>query len=423
MCNKTTCLMLMSLLVAIGCKSGSDGRSANWVGQPQQASADSVDQSDQSDTHQPLVADSTDPLPAPPSPPARPDRPDGVLVTAAVLRVNQDVITVDDVLEPIWEDLVKQLAELSPKDYDTYAKRRIRTEVQSQVVQRLAYAEASRRISEEQMTAIDRHIDEIIRDRINAVYAGSQSAFECYLEGFGKTIEDVRERERRAYVGNQYVLSKVTPRIQVGRREMMRYWQQHRSEFETPTQVQVSLIDVPGWAFVPTAAPNVRLAAGRSLWTQADEDTKAKALSAARQHIEKARAAIQSGQDFAEVAKEYSYGIHAARGGAWDFVSLGDMQGRWAPINAVLVELGADQCSQVIEGEDGYFLVHVGDRVEGNTTTFEEAQTKIEAHLAKIQSDRLYGQVMRELQAKAILSGELQQQSFLLAVYDAIPKP
>ena len=348
--------------------------------------------------------------------------PRGTTVRANALCVNGEVITVQDILEPIYEILEDQAGELSAGQYREVLSGLIQTEIRDRVYRVLVYDRASVLLNEEQYAALDRVVDNIVRDRVNSEYGGSQSAFELYLERFGKTIEDVRQRERRRIIVQQYLRDQVVPRVHITRRTLLKYWRERHDEFVTKAQGQMYLIDVPGWAFLPGASGKVRISVGRKLWEQASEANRVEALAEARRQLERAAQELAEAGDFEGIAKKYSQGINASRGGNWGLVSLGELQGRWAVINDVLAGLEPGQTSPIVEGEDGFFLVKAGQKQEGRVVSFEQAQPEIERRLADEQSNRLITELLGRLRAEATISGRREQEAFVQAVVEAAPR-
>lgn len=377
-----------------------------------------ADASEVTDSTQPNVRHSP-PAPEPDAQVSVDSRP-GQTVQAPVLRINRDIITVQDVLEPIAEVLEREAADLTVGQYQARVMRRSRQEIRDQIDAVLLYDRARRRISEEAEVQLEKALDQVIRDRINQYYRGSQTAFEMYLERFGKTIEDVRDRERRMMLVQGYVMDQIIPRVHITRRELMRYFQQHHSDFETKAQIEMYLIDVPGWAFLP-GGDGVGLGAGRQQWAAANEAARADALRQARSRAEQAAEELRSGAAVDAVAKSHSHGINASKGGDWGMVTPGELQGRWAALNDVLATLASGQTSDIIEGTDGFFIVKTGQKQPAQSVTFEEAQPEIEAKLVNEQKMERFSALMKRLQSDAIVSDYDEQLVFLEAVMSAAP--
>jgi len=346
----------------------------------------------------------------------------GRTVQAPVLRINRDIITVQDVLEPIAEVLEREAGDLTVGEYQPRVMRRARQEIRDQIEAALLYDQARRKLSEEAEAQLEKALDKIIRDRINQHYRGSQTAFEMYLERFGKTIEDVRNRERRMVLVQGYVSDQVIPRIHITRRELLRYFQQHRAEFETKAQTEMHLIDVPGWAFLLAVGGDISPGVGRQQWAAANEAARADALGQARSRIERAAEELRSGASFDTVAKSHSHGINASKGGDWGMVTPGELQGRWAVLNDVLAALASGQTSDIIEGTDGAFIVRAGQKQPAQSVSFEEAQPQIEAKLVNEQTMERFSALMTRLHSEATVSSYDEQLLFLEAVMSAAPR-
>jgi parvulin-like peptidyl-prolyl isomerase len=84
---------------------------------------------------------------------------------------------------------------------------------------------------------------------------------------------------------------------------------------------------------------------------------------------------VSRGADWAELAKARSEGLHADKGGRYDWISKGSL--RSAPLDEAVFSLPIGQSSKVVEDDRGYSIVRVVDRNEAGVTSFEDAQVGI----------------------------------------------
>jgi len=132
--------------------------------------------------------------------------------------------------------------------------------------------------------------------------------------------------------------------------------------------------------------------------------------------IRKAADALAAGRDFAEVARTHSLGIHAADGGSWGLISPPGLRGRWAKASQTLFDLGAGQTSDVIEGEDAFFIVRCGRIAGGRDVSFEQAQREIAETLRRQTYERRVQRFVAKLFADAHIE---RVEPFTLAVIAA----
>lgn len=289
-----------------------------------------------------------------------------------VLQINDEIVTVEDILRPIRAKLEKAAASMSSNDYYAFVIRAVRDQLVADVSQRLVWKEASRSINEEMQKRIDAVVDQLERDRINRDFAGRESRYEEAIVREGRTRLQVREELRRHVVVQQYIRDRLVPQVSVTRRDLLRYYEQHKAEFSRPARVEMFLIDIPLRALLKSS--------------ELSDDAKiAAARKAARERLEEARGKLLAGEPFDKIAREYSRGLHAESGGRWGFISE-PLERYWAEPSRRVLQLGAGEVSEVRETADCVYLVKAGQVEKGETTSFAAAQPKI---VERVRSERL----------------------------------
>jgi hypothetical protein len=343
-------------------------------------------------------------------------RADGTSIETPILFVNDDVITVKEVLDPLREEMTAKTRELAPSEYRRYMGQRLMTQVVHLIDEILAYGEVKKEVTEDMENAIKKAVDQTERNRINAEFGGRFSRYEAWLESNGESREDVRKRIRRRILVQRYLQDKFLPLVRApNRQELWKYYEKHPDEFTEPLRVEMFLIDVPYWAFLEGTPSDDR----QTMWPKVSGPRRLEARRAAQRHMDLAVQEIKSGIPFESVAQSYSKGPNSAKGGAWGTISPGGLTGRWAEAAEALFQLKTGQVGDVVRTDDGLFLVKAGQRSERRVIPFIDAQTLIEKRLVKEQQDRLESDFLNKLRSKATL-GDVP--SFLKAVYDAAPK-
>lgn len=84
---------------------------------------------------------------------------------------------------------------------------------------------------------------------------------------------------------------------------------------------------------------------------------------------------VARGRSFAEVAKARSEGLHAERGGEWDWTTKGSLRSK--AIDEAVFSLPVGRLSAVLEDAAGFSIVRVRERTEAGVKTFRETQSDI----------------------------------------------
>ncbi|MCH7814673.1 MAG: hypothetical protein IID40_11710 [Planctomycetes bacterium] len=95
-----------------------------------------------------------------------------------VLNVNEDRLTVDEVLAPLRTDFAARLATAPPDRYWSYVDQTLRTRIRGLVRDLLLHQEASRRLTDQENEMIDQFTDQRIRNQVQEQHGGRQVRWE-----------------------------------------------------------------------------------------------------------------------------------------------------------------------------------------------------------------------------------------------------
>lgn len=335
------------------------------------------------------------------------------LVGKQGLRVNNDIILVHDVLEPIIEDLREKARILSPADYDRHVRTAVRDQIHRQIHHAVVYQEARHAFpSDEIQKLFEQEAEDMIRHVQMTQYGGLQARYEAHLASLGMTMSDARERARRHAMVLGYLHKRFMPlQREPTRRELERYYRANLARYTTPAKAELFLIEVA-----------IQGENGRRITAATPPEAAEEARRRAFAKMERIREELLSGVDFAEVARTYSDGLRAAGGGAWGEISPGDLTQRWAKPAEVLFTLRENELSEVVETPDALFLVKCGAYTPETRLSFEEAQKDIVGRLVDRQFEEWSSTFVSGLVERAAIS-EQDWIAFAQAVLAACPPP
>ncbi len=332
-------------------------------------------------------------------------------IGSPVLFVNGDAITVQEILEPIIDDLARQARLLPESAYNDYLARKVADEIRNQVSLLVVYQEAQTSYPDKVYEMLDEKADEAIKGVINRRFGGVHARYEGHLKALDLSVADMKERARRQILVTQFLRDRLLPGLQdLPRRELMKHYQAHLDEFTTAPKAELFLIEVP-----------ITSELDKDL-SQASADEIAAARRRARAHMDRARQELDSGVDFAAVAKRYSRGLRKANGGAWGEITPGSLQKRWAKPAEILFALDQGRISDVIETDESVFIVKCGRRTPRRRLSFEQAQARIIARVKDQQYNRMSNRYIARLIQRATIDNR-QRQEFFFAAVAAAPRP
>lgn len=186
----------------------------------------------------------------------------------------------------------------------------------------------------ENITVSQKEIDEELNILINNY--GGEEVFTQAIEASGVSMEDV-ERDISDYILTEKLIE---PRIEVTEEEMKSYFDENKESFAQAEQVRASHILVE------------------------NEET-----------AKEVREKLDAGEDFAELAKEYSTDTsNAESGGDLGYFERGQMVPEFEEV-AFAMEI--DEISESVKTDYGYHIIKVVDKKEAAEANFEESKEEI----------------------------------------------
>ena len=207
--------------------------------------------------------------------------------------------------------------------------------------------EASIKAKEEEVT------DELGRVREGF---GTTERFAAFLEASGVSERVLEEQIRRSLMVARFAEEVVTRDLAVSDADVRRYYDANPGEMTRPAGVRISQIVV-------------RVAQGASM----------SARTRAREKIEAIYDELQAGKEFAEMARKYSDGPEAERGGDSGFVTRG---GAALPIvESMALRLKPGQMSDIVETRRGFHIIKATESRPATPIPFAEAEEAIRRRL------------------------------------------
>jgi hypothetical protein len=306
------------------------------------------------------------------------------------LTVNGDSVEAAELWENLSDELSRKAETLSPDQYQDYLDRQAAQLITDKIAEMLLHQRASLRVTEKMSTRIDEYVDREIRRIVTTGYGGIQRRYEKYLDSKGQTLDGMRERMRREIIITSYLEQHIKPKVaEPTRAELLALYQANAESFRRPARRRMSLIDVRILDGLPKGVNEPT----REQWDTARQE----ALSRA----ETAQAELRSGLPFADVARRHSNGLHADDGGAWGWVSRGSVRERFEPAVSALYRLPAGDVSDIIETDDGFFLVRCDEIDPGLEPSFKAVQPELKKRHFRAAHNQLISELVTELRSEA----------------------
>jgi len=260
------------------------------------------------------------------------------VVAARAEVANRIVATIDG--EPITAHELRQYA----KDRDTGGAGG-RQVLEALITDKLL----EREIKALGIVARDDEIDRYIRE-VQARTGMDDARFQQAIKSQGMTWEAYRAKVKGEIEKAQLVNREIRQHVNISPEEIRRYYDQHLDDYAIAERIRV-----------------------RDIFISADS-SEDDALEHARAKAEEVRKLALSGRDFATLARQYSEGPGADKGGELGTFSRGEMEG---DLEEVLLRLKPGEISEPVRSGGGFHLLRVDERIASGHKPLDEVKEDI----------------------------------------------
>jgi peptidyl-prolyl cis-trans isomerase C len=192
---------------------------------------------------------------------------------------------------------------------------------------------------------------------------------------------DVREQIKKGLAIKGLIDIQITQKIVITDEESKAFYDSHPELFKQPEQVKASHI-------------LIKVEAG------ADEQKKAEA----KKKIEEVQAKLKGGQDFGELAKEYSEGPSNANGGDLGYFRRGQMV---KPFEDVAFGMQPNEVSEIVETQFGYHLIKVYDKNPEKILAYAEVKDRLIERMKQEKTEQEAVKYIEQLKKEAKIEKNL----------------
>ncbi len=205
------------------------------------------------------------------------------------------------------------------------------------------------------------------------------------------------EGERRIVEYALFPLEDYSAKVTVTPEEIQAYYDANQTRFSVPPQADVEYLLIgAGTIADPSSVSEEDIKAyydkhpdqyaypeqlhARHILILADEKAPAEVQDKAKSQIQELEKRIRAGEDFAELAKEYSQDGSAAQGGDLGWFTADKMV---APFSAAAAALNPGEVSAPVQTMFGYHLIKLEDKKPAGVTPLADASDSIRTRLAQ----------------------------------------
>ena len=200
----------------------------------------------------------------------------------------------------------------------------------------------------------DQQFAQYVEDIRKSQNLEDEARFQEALKQEGLTLADLRRNIERSMLVSQVQRVEIMDKISIDEQEARAYYDQHRTEFTSPTEITLREILLE----VPTSDRGVNVA---------QDD-------AVRASAEELRKRLLAGEPFPRLAGEHSAASSKANGGLIGPIHSDEL----APqLRDLLASMNVGDITDVLRAQRGYQILKLESRTDSKVKTFEEARGDI----------------------------------------------
>lgn len=183
----------------------------------------------------------------------------------------------------------------------------------------------------------------------------SEEEFQSALKGSNLTEDSLESQIGRQLAIQSFIEEDLALETTVSAQETKEYYDNNPDKFQQPEKVRASHILI-------------------KLESAADETQKMKA----RKRLEEIQQKVKDGENFADLARQYSEGPSSSKDGDLGFFARGQMA---PPFEEAAFAMGTGEVSDIVQTRFGYHLIKVVDKRPPSKLAYAEVQDKLQNQL------------------------------------------
>ena len=204
----------------------------------------------------------------------------------------------------------------------------------------------------------------------------TKKEFEARMKDMGYTEAILKHQIEQNMAIQALIDKEIMAKIKITDAAAQAYYKAHASEFKQPEEIRA-----------------------RHILIKVASDASSAEKAAAKKKIEEIQKKLKKGADFAELAKAYSEGPSAKKGGDLGFFSRGQMVEPFEKAAFALKKIG--DVSDIVQTPFGYHLIKLEARKPAGVTSFKDAKEYIVQKLKHEQAMKQISPFIDGLKAKA----------------------
>lgn len=300
-----------------------------------------------------------------------------------VLVVGGETITSDEIITGPVLEYFKPIAKKSFEQFKKQARPELERFISTKISNVLLYQQARRDAGTgiDLEDALEKATETEVR-RFIAGFDGDYAKAEQALKQMGMDWDEFREYQKKMILSQDYIRRQMPENRPVTYGELVSYYNEMKEEhFAAPEIITFRLIDLP--------VPEFKM-------TESNTSPPQKTRELANKLLER----LSKGEDFGQLAEQYSQGHRASFGGLWKPVQPGALAEPYDVLAAEAEKMTPSQIAGPIESGGHIFIMKLEEKKPKSFVPLEEVQKEVEAKILferrKTAVDELSAQLVQQ---------------------------
>jgi parvulin-like peptidyl-prolyl isomerase len=307
------------------------------------------------------------------------------------LYVSGEVITCDDVMMPAFglmestsafKDKLMEMARVTePEEFKELARPQVRQRLNANITNIILYRRAQRTLGDKVEETLENEAEKGLR-RFVLDHGGNNAAADEALKAMGQSRTSYKQRWKRQALAEYAYSSRIPRHRPITYSELVEAYDRMKDpSFAVPGSIQFRLIDI-------------------SVARMALADPNNDPVAAARALAESLVARAMEGEDFGELAREYSHGFRAEAGGLWTPRDPESLAASYTVLADAAKRIEVGEIAGPLEAPEHLYIMKLEAKTEQSYQPLAEVQDQVERQIA----------TDRNMEVLAKLEAELMQQ-------------
>jgi parvulin-like peptidyl-prolyl isomerase len=304
------------------------------------------------------------------------------------IAIENEAVTSDEVISKLADVLRQQALNSDFETYEKQARPLVEQFVNNKISNILVYKYAKRDAGDQ----IDDKLNEVVETAIKnflAEFGGDYAKAEDALKKDGfNNWQEFRDFQKRLILSQSYLSTKMPQQQPVTYKELLDiYNRDKKNKYTTAGKITFQLIDIQP-AKLNSPDPN---------------KTK---LHAARELADNLLTKIKSGEDFANLARQYSNDSFSEFGGIWKPVEPNSLAKPYDILAKQAQTILPGQIAGPIETDEHIFIMKLLDKQNESTEPFEKVQGEIKKRILIERQRKTYDEINEKIAQQASIANK-----------------